>query len=149
MTRRVLVAGYYGSGNTGDEAILTWRVQAGLKNANCVRVFFHFDEILRRKAAYYRERYGLVPEFKAGVNLGLVTAAEVGVLKRDIAYFSDVLNTAARIQSKCNEYDKRLLISGELKRTLEAVPNLPVMERLGEIALKGKESLVEIYSVRA
>jgi adenylate cyclase len=133
----------------GDEAILTWRVPAGLKNANCIQVFFHFDGILRRKAAYYRERYDLMPEFKAGVNIGLVTAAEVGVLKRDIAYFSDVLNTAARIQSKCNEYNKRLLISGELKRMLETIPNLLAMERLGEIALKGKESLVEVYSVRA
>jgi adenylate cyclase len=133
----------------GDEAILTWRVPNGLKDANCVSVFFQFDETLRHKADYYRARYGIVPEFKAGVNLGTVTAAEIGVLKRDIAYFSDVLNTAARIQSKCNEYGKRLLISGALKALLDAVPGRPVMERLGEIALKGKENLVEIYAVSA
>ena len=133
----------------GDEAILTWRVPNGLRNANCVAVFFQFDEALRSKADYYRARYGIVPEFKAGVNIGTVTAAEIGVLKRDIAYFSDVLNTAARIQSKCNEYGKRLLISGTLKNMLDPVPNRPVMERLGEIALKGKENLVEIYAVSA
>lgn len=133
----------------GDEAILTWRVRDGLRDANCVEVYFHFERTLRQRADYYRERYGLVPEFKAGVNLGPVTAAEVGVLKRDIAYFSDVLNTAARIQSKCNEYGKRLLISGALKKMLDPVPNLPVMERIGEIALKGKEALVEVYSVGA
>jgi adenylate cyclase len=133
----------------GDEAILTWRVPEGLRNANCVEVFFDFDRTLRGRADYYRERYGLVPEFKAGVNLGPVTAAEVGVLKRDIAYFSDVLNTAARIQAKCNDYNKRLLISGDLKRMLGPAPQLPAMERLGELALKGKESLVEVYAVGA
>lgn len=133
----------------GDEAILTWPVRDGLRNANCVEVFFHFQGTLLRRAGYYRECYGLNPEFKAGVNAGPVTAAEIGVLKRDIAYFSDVLNTAARIQSKCNEYEKRLLISGTLKKMLDAVPNRPEMHRLGEIALKGKEALVEIYSVGA
>lgn len=133
----------------GDEAILTWRVPNGLRNANCVAVFFQFDEALRSKADYYRARYGIVPEFKAGVNIGTVTAAEIGVLKRDIAYFSDVLNTAARIQSKCNEYGRRLLISGALRNMLDPLPNRPVMERLGEIALKGKENLVEIYAVSA
>jgi adenylate cyclase len=133
----------------GDEAILTWRVPNGLRNANCVAVFFQFDEALRSKADYYRARYGIVPEFKAGVNLGTVTAAEIGVLKRDIAYFSDVLNTAARIQSKCNEFGRRLLISGALRKMLGEQPGLPAMERIGELVLKGKENLVEVYAVGA
>lgn len=131
----------------GDEAILTWRVPNGLRNANCVAVFFQFDQALQKRADYYRGRYGIVPEFKAGVNLGTVTAAEIGVLKRDIAYFSDVLNTAARIQSKCNEFNRRLLISGALRSALASVPQLPAMERIGDIALKGKELPVEIYAV--
>lgn len=131
----------------GDEAILTWRVRDGLRNGNCVAVFHQFERSLQDRAAHYRERYGVVPQFKAGVNIGPVTAAEIGVLKRDIAYFSDVLNTAARIQSKCNEYGKRLLISGALKKALEAVPGLPAMERLGDIPLKGKGAPVEIYAV--
>ena len=133
----------------GDEAILTWRVPNGLRNANCVAVFFKFDAALQAKADYYRSRYGIVPEFKAGVNLGPVTAAEIGVLKRDIAYFSDVLNTAARIQAKCNEFNRRLLISGELRRMLGERPSLPAIERIGELALKGKENLVEVYAVGA
>jgi adenylate cyclase len=131
----------------GDEAILTWRVPDGLRNGNCVAVFSQFERTLQDKAAHYRERYGVVPLFKAGVNLGPVTAAEIGVLKRDIAYFSDVLNTAARIQSKCNEYGKRLLISGAVRHALASVPGLPAMERLGDIPLKGKAAPVEVYSV--
>ena len=131
----------------GDEAILTWRMPEGLKNANCLAVFGQFERTLQDKAAHYREHYGVVPQFKAGVNLGPVTAAEVGVLKRDIAYFSDVLNTAARIQSKCNEYGKRLLISGAVRRALASVRDLPAMERLGDIPLKGKEAPVEVYAV--
>lgn len=131
----------------GDEAILTWPVGDGLRNANCVRVYFHFRQTLLHKADYYRERYGLVPDFKAGVNVGPVTVAEIGVLKRDIGYFSDVLNTAARIQGKCNEHRKGLLISGALKDMLDAAPQPPRVQHLGEIALKGKGLPVAIYSV--
>jgi adenylate cyclase len=89
------------------------------------------------------------PSSRPAWNLGPVTAAEIGVLKRDIAYFSDVLNTAARIQAKCNEFNQRLLISGALKKAARARAELPAMRRIGEIALKGKENLVEIYAVGA
>jgi adenylate cyclase len=53
------------------------------------------------------------------VHLGDVTVSEVGVIKREIAYHSDVLNTAARIQGKCNEFEAGLLVSEELKDNLE------------------------------
>ncbi len=37
------------------------------------------------------------------------TVLEVGEIKRDISYLGDVLNTAARIQGKCNDYGEDLL----------------------------------------
>ena len=43
------------------------------------------------------KKYRMVPEFKAGVNSGHVTVAEVGELKKEPAYQGDVLITAARI----------------------------------------------------
>ena len=45
-------------------------------------------------------KYGyhkFVPQFKAGANVGPVPAAEVGVVKRDILYLSEILHVAARI----------------------------------------------------
>lgn len=51
----------------------------------------------------------MFPEFKAGLSLGLVTVAEVGELKTEFAYHGDVLNTAARIEGYCIEFNKPLL----------------------------------------
>lgn len=45
-------------------------------------------------------------EFKAGLHGDKVTAVEAGDIKRDIAYYSDTLNTAARIEIVCNKYNK-------------------------------------------
>ena len=130
----------------GDEAILTWTTNDGIKNENCINIFFDFQKALVRRADYYLQKYNLMPEFKAGINYGTVTVAEVGDIKRDIAYLSDVLNTAARIQGQCNDYGKDLLISGFVKDILPKNTNHKY-ESLGFISLKGKEHKVEIYSV--
>ncbi|MDW3648189.1 MAG: adenylate/guanylate cyclase domain-containing protein [Bacteroidia bacterium] len=130
----------------GDEAVLTWRMVDGLRNANCIKTFFTFDETIQKRANYYFNKYDLVPAFKAGVNLGLVMVAEVGVVKKEIAYHSDVLNTAARIQGRCNEFKKQILITESLKERLENEKDL-LTEYVGNVALKGKENRISIYSV--
>ncbi len=99
----------------GDEAVLTWKMKNGLSDHNSLRAFFAFDDRLKSRSEYYREKYGFIPEFKAGLNGGEVMVAEVGEIKKEIAYHGDVLNTGARIQARCNFYGRNLLISERLK----------------------------------
>lgn len=130
----------------GDEVVLSWGMENGLKHENCIRAFFAYEHMLQKRSKHYTKRYGLVPEFKAGVNMGKVTVAEVGVLKKELAYHGDVLNTAARIQGKCNEFNCRILVSehivSQFKNQL-----IYKFECLGSIMLKGKQEAVKIYSV--
>ncbi len=130
----------------GDEAVLTWKMKDGFENANCLNAYYTFMNTLNNRKVYYEKNYGFVPFFKAGVHLGEVTVSEVGIIKREIAYHSDVLNTAARIQGKCNEFKSELLISEALKDNLtdEQFFNY---EHIGGISLKGKQQLVNIYKV--
>ena len=85
--------------------------------------YFAFKGRIDDKTGYYQETYGLVPEFKAGVNIGIATVTEVGDIKREIAYHGDVLNTAARIQGVCNQYGKKLLISEHLAERIKLPSN--------------------------
>lgn len=128
----------------GDEAVLTWNLNNGFENANCLQVYYSFQKTLNDKKEYYENEYGFVPFFKAGVHLGDVTVSEVGIVKREIAYHSDVLNTAARIQGKCNEFEAELLISEALKDKLEKQLFFNFI-LIGGISLKGKNQLVNIY----
>ncbi|MCH8330175.1 MAG: hypothetical protein IH946_02165 [Bacteroidetes bacterium] len=89
--------------------------------------------------------YGLIPEFKAGLHYGIVTAGEIGIIKRDITFSGDVLNTTARIQTKCNEHNVRILSSNELLNELEL--NNYRQIKIGSISLKGKEQAVELSTV--
>ncbi|MEX0290973.1 MAG: adenylate/guanylate cyclase domain-containing protein, partial [Flavobacteriaceae bacterium] len=64
---------------------------------------------------------------------------------KEIAYHGDTVNTAARIQKKCNELGHELLISENLMRKLENTSLS--FERLGIVPLKGKQREVEIFAV--
>ncbi len=130
----------------GDEAVLTWERARAVENHNCLRAFFLYQQDLKKRSDYYRERYGEVPIFKAGLNLGKVMTAEVGVIKRDIAYHSDVLNTAARVQGLSNEKKAPFLVT---EHVIEALPKPIPYEIIdqGEVSLRGRDEQVRIFEV--
>jgi adenylate cyclase len=130
----------------GDEVVLSWELNKGLKNNYCINVYYDYMNVIRGRSKYYEKKYGMVPEFKAGISSGFATVAEVGELKKELAYHGDVLNTASRIQGVCNKYNKSLLISEELEKDLNLDSNFKT-ELIGSIELKGKFQPVGIYSV--
>lgn len=130
----------------GDEAILTWDVNSGIRNSNCVSIFWDFEKRLNQNGNYYMEEYGFIPKFKAGLNMGPVTVAQIGDIKREIAYLSDVLNTASRIESACNIHHQQLLASGAIRDMLCKDPRYR-FDSIGLIHFKGKEKEEEIFAV--
>lgn len=130
----------------GDEVILSWNIKQGIENGNCIKTFFAYDALIKSKKNYYQNKYGIIPEFKAGLHLGNATIAEVGIIKKELEYHGDVLNTAARIQAKCNEFKKRILISESMKTRLEN-QHLFDLLRIGDVSLKGKAKSLNLYEV--
>lgn len=130
----------------GDEVVLSWKFDKGLKNNNCINIFYDYKKVINKRSKYYKSKYGIIPEFKAGVSSGYATVAEVGELKKEMAFHGDVLNTASRIQGVCNKYNKSLLISADLEMELELNDKYK-KELIGSIELKGKLQPVNIYSI--
>ena len=131
----------------GDEAVLTWRMEPGMANANCLWCFFRMRDAVAKRAEFYQAKYGLAPEFKAGVHCGTVVATEVGELKSEIVFHGDVLNTTARIEGLCNSLGADLLVSSDVIRMIGTSPSL-AFQALGSFELKGKEHEVELYRVQ-
>ena len=130
----------------GDEAVVTWPLKKGLRYAVCVRCFFAIQKQIRRFAKQYEKRYGRVPEFKAALHGGNIVVSEVGKYKSEIAYHGDVLNTTARILSKCHELESELLISDWVLNRIE-LPRYLKADPMGSWQLKGKQQQVELLSV--
>jgi len=131
----------------GDEVIIVWKIPTGVRNANCIRCFYNIRSAISRNKAAYLEKYGVVPDFKAGIHCGKVTIGEMGVLKRDIVFSGDVLNTTARMQSMCNDFKVRILISKRLLDKLGEPPNRMETRKIGNISLKGKKKKVVLYTI--
>jgi len=130
----------------GDEAIITWKMNHAIKDANCIRCFTLIEEAISKKAKYYETKYGVVPEFKAGLHGGLAITGELGYTKREIAYIGDVLNTTARIEEACKTYKEALLVSDALVSKMHMQSNFS-FQKIGEEKLRGKENELALYKV--
>lgn len=129
----------------GDEVVVSWPLKVGIKNANCLHCFFDIVATIERLSEHYMNSYKLVPAFKAGMHFGKVSTGTIGTLKKEIIYTGDVLNTTSRIEEQCNQYKVNILISEDL---LNKLPNISqfIFNKIGEISLRGKSSIVTLYT---
>ncbi|MCR9249522.1 MAG: adenylate/guanylate cyclase domain-containing protein [bacterium] len=129
----------------GDEVVISWPYKKGIANNQCIKCFIDFQTQLQLKESVYKKKFGVLPVFKAGLHGGKLVVTEVGVVKKEIAYHGDVINTTARIQAECNTFGEKLLISKTLLKNLKS--NDLNTKPLGQINLKGKSELVDVYAV--
>ena len=131
----------------GDEVVIVWDTDQGLKNSNVLKFYYSYKKALLDSADHFKAEYDVVPKFKCGCHIGKVVMTEIGQIKREIAFHGDVMNTASRIQSQCNNLNKEFLLSGELYKSLTDDKSY-IFEFMCDDLLKGKKSSVKIYSVR-
>ena len=132
----------------GDEIVILWDQKNGIRKNNCIKFFFLAQKKISTLKDYYMTRYGVIPEFKAGLHCGDVVITEVGGRKREIAYHGDTINTTARICSKCHDFNTRILFSAELLSILDNLDDEYDIESVGMHNLHGKRNIVGLFNVR-
>lgn len=129
----------------GDEIIVSWNLNHCFAK-NAIDCFFEMQDVINSNKEKYIERFGVVPQFKAGIHYGMVTTGEIGTIKKEISFSGDVLNTTDRIQNLCNSYGVNLLVSGDIVHAISC-ENQYHFELINEVELKGKNEKVTISSV--
>lgn len=132
----------------GDEIILTWSFENGVKDARCINCFFDIKNAIELNKDKYLKSYGLFPHFKAGLHAGNVSVTWIGSIKKEIVYHGDVLNTTARIQDQCNKYEQCFLISEYMLNNLR-LPEYLKSEFVDELQLKGKQEKIKIFGLKS
>jgi adenylate cyclase len=131
----------------GDEIVVSWESDKVINNDYCISCFFEIKRRIQQEKEKFTNLYGIIPEFKAGMHCGLVTVGEIGVMKRDIVYSGDVLNTTSRIQESCNIHNSELLVSEDVISLLSNLESYQI-DNIGEISLKGKAKKINVASVK-
>jgi adenylate cyclase len=130
----------------GDEMVVTWSLEDGLRDWSCLRCAIAItDELDEAREDYHRE-FGELPLFRFALHSGVVVAGEIGDLRREIAYTGETVNTAARIEALAKEVGKELVASEDVLRHAALPPDL-VAESLGAHRLRGKERALELFAV--
>ena len=130
----------------GDEVVITWRLDAGIRSANCVRCFFGIRAAIAQGAARYEQEFGVVPRFRGGLHGGGVTGGELGDLRKQIVFVGDILNTAARLEEHAKREGLDLVASEALIGRLD-LPAGVQAKRCGELLLRGKDAPVTACSL--
>jgi adenylate cyclase len=130
----------------GDEVIITWKKLDGLRNHNCLACFALIEKRIRERSGFYMKKYGLVPEFKAGLHCGIAVMGEIGYWRREIAFVGDVLNTTSRIMDECKNFNRSVLVSEDLADLISPHPTNQ-LEAVAKVILRGKEKEMKLFSV--
>ncbi|MBL6447061.1 adenylate/guanylate cyclase domain-containing protein [Fulvivirga sp. 29W222] len=132
----------------GDEIVISWPFEKGIKNNHCIHCFLAMKADLKKKSSWYLKKFGVTPTFKAGLHCGKVTTGEIGALKKEIIFTGDVLNTTSRIQGLCNTYHVDIIISKELVN--ELAPDTKFMfYPIGTQELRGRAKAMELFTLKS
>jgi adenylate cyclase len=132
----------------GDAVIVTWPLaDHPEQNAPALRCFFAAEDRMAELRPAYLRKFGVAPRFRAGVHAGPIVVSECGDTKRQIAYFGDTMNVAARLCDHCTAAKEALLVSADLLRAAVLPPGLRVGTG-ASIALRGRQAPVDAHAVR-
>ena len=131
----------------GDEVIVSWPLSDDpQRNARWLRCFYEAHDAIDALAPSYAREFGAVPRFRAGVHAGSVVVSECGDTRRQIAYFGDTMNVAARLCEHCKATGEVLVASAELLRNTAMPPGFNIGSR-ATIALRGRQNPVEVHAI--
>ncbi|MEM7299384.1 MAG: adenylate/guanylate cyclase domain-containing protein [Bacteroidota bacterium] len=130
----------------GDEVVVMWKSGIGSSSAS-IDCFLEMKKSLSDKKEKYLSEFGVAPTFKAGIHAGLVTSGEIGKIKKEVVFTGDLLNTTARIQGLCNEYQVDLLISEALVNQADLRSFIKLREVVDEAELRGRNETVRLFTL--
>ncbi|MDH3649537.1 MAG: adenylate/guanylate cyclase domain-containing protein [Saprospiraceae bacterium] len=129
----------------GDEVVVSWRMQQGLKNANCIRTSFLAKLVIRRQREKYLNTYGLVPDFRCGFHYGPVVVGQIGDVKSQIAFSGEVMYLASMIESQCKSDNMENLVSGDLLKRM-SLPGIYDMQPVSSIVNRAGKK-IDLYTI--
>jgi adenylate cyclase len=130
----------------GDEMVLSWlnTPENKIKSLKFIRNTFF---LMERLSGRYEKKYGKKPTFKAGIHAGEITAGFIGVVKKDLIYCGDTMNTTARIRSMCNELNESYIISEDFMHDFHQPFGYDI-QVIGKMELKGRSEEVKLFSLQ-
>jgi adenylate cyclase len=131
----------------GDEVFFTWPMRIGVREENCLDLYFDVMDRIRSHENDIKREFGVVPRYRAALHGGRVISAQIGHIKRAIDLNGDVMNSVSRMLGLAKSMKVDLLVSAEL---LERIPTATERFAIGPqniVPVKGRRREVRVHTV--
>jgi adenylate cyclase len=130
----------------GDEIVVSWKLETGIRDANCIRTYYYILYEMRRLKEKYINKYGFVPQFTTSFHCGKVITGEIGEVKTQIVFHGEALYTNSQVEKKCGELNKPMLITHDLLHLI-TVPPVYNVEECGRLDLGLEGRSMRLYTL--
>ncbi|WFE89128.1 adenylate/guanylate cyclase domain-containing protein [Roseibium porphyridii] len=131
----------------GDAVIVTWPLESGVKQADCLSCALEMHRTLATHASRYRKRFGTEPSLRVALHCGQVAAGEIGDWKKEIALLGDTMNTTARIERAANSLGSDTVLSDALVKHLPEQARTS-LRRLPDYKAHGKQEPLRLWTTK-
>ena len=130
----------------GDQVLVSWPLERGVKEFNCIRTFLIARQELKRQREKYFERFGRVPKFKAAIHCGDLVVGELGEVKCQIVMHGNAMYMTEQIEKMCRRSGNDLLVSDSIKEMVR-LPDLYKYKKIGKIENINEQSETTVFTV--
>jgi adenylate cyclase len=146
FTRAVLTADGTIYRYVGDEMAVTWKLEKGLKNANCIRAYFYIRYIMKKEKEKYYNKYGFIPQFSTSYHSGKVVVSEIGQIKTQIVFNGEPPIITSIVEKECSRLNKPVLITSDLLDQLQ-LPPVYRSVKAGHIQIGPLNRKLDLYTI--
>ena len=98
---------------------------------------------IERERVLYEESFGVCPDFRVGIHGGEIITCEEGDIRRNIAFYGDTINIAARMETKAKEVGVDCVVTSDVAKLFRDTAGR--LTKLGEESVRGIDRKVTIY----
>jgi class 3 adenylate cyclase len=127
----------------GDGFVATWNWEAVRYPDGIFQAVDALYATVERERAEYEKSFGVCPDFRAGIHGGEIITCEEGDIRRNIAFYGDTINIAARMETKAKEAGVDCVVTSDIAKLFDDTTGR--LTKLGEESVRGINRNITIY----
>jgi class 3 adenylate cyclase len=127
----------------GDGFVATWNWEAGMNPSGILQAVDELYAIVKRERAAYEKSFGVCPDFRIGIHCGEIITCEEGNIRRNIAFYGDTINIAARMETKAKDACMDCVVTSDVAKLIGDMAGR--LTNLGKESVRGINRSITIY----
>jgi len=127
----------------GDGFVAIWDWGEGSDTEVILQAVEELYAMLEQQQSIYMERFGVCPDFRIGIHGGGIITSEEGDIRRNIGFYGDTINIAARMEAKAKETGFDCVVTSDIAKACGAFGER--LTPLGNEHVKGIERPLSVY----